>query len=241
MSRIISGAAGGVRLASVPGDNTRPTTDRVKESLFSKLESYDIIRGARVLDAFGGSGALGCEALSRGAASVTLLDTYPKAVAVIRKNVAAVEKAMGRTGSSGATGSAARVQQSQALTYVKSASGPWDLVFVDPPYAMPNEQVSELLEALTPKLAEGAVVVVERSSRDAEPVWGEGLREGGGLPQQEAAGSSKFVRVAGRTCQQKTLHNLGGTIAFNRPLSVLQHQVSLAHVMIGHSHRTTTG
>lgn len=177
MSRIISGAAGGVRLASVPGDNTRPTTDRVKESLFSKLESYDIIRGARVLDAFGGSGALGCEALSRGAASVTLLDTYPKAVAVIRKNVAAVEKAMGRnaTGSSIATGSAARVQQSQALTYVKSASGPWDLVFVDPPYAMPNEQVSELLEALTPKLAEGAVVVVERSSRDAEPVWGEGL------------------------------------------------------------------
>ena len=175
MSRIISGAAGGVRLASVPGDNTRPTTDRVKESLFSKLESYDIIRGARVLDAFGGSGALGCEALSRGAASVTLLDTYPKAVAVIRKNVAAVEKAMGRTGSSCATGSAARVQQSQALTYVKSASGPWDLVFVDPPYAMPNEQVSELLEALTPKLAEGAVVVVERSSRDAEPVWGEGL------------------------------------------------------------------
>lgn len=112
---------------------------------------------------------------SRGAASVTLLDTYPKAVAVIRKNVAAVEKAMSRTGSSGATGSAARVRQSQALTYVKSASGPWDLVFVDPPYAMPNEQVSELLEALTPKLAEGAVVVVERSSRDAEPVWGEGL------------------------------------------------------------------
>ena len=177
MSRIISGAAGGVRLASVPGDNTRPTTDRVKESLFSKLESYDIIRGARVLDAFGGSGALGCEALSRGAASVTLLDTYPKAVAVIRKNVAAVEKAMGRTGSgsSSAAGSAARVQQSQALTYVKSASGPWDLVFVDPHYAMPNEQVTELLEALTPKLAEGAVVVVERSSRDAEPVWGEGL------------------------------------------------------------------
>ena len=170
MSRIISGAAGGVRLASVPGDNTRPTTDRVKESLFSKLESYDIIRGARVLDAFGGSGALGCEALSRGAGSVTLLDTYPKAVAVIRKNVAAVEKAMGRTGSS-----STRVQQSQALTYVKSASGPWDLVFVDPPYAMPNEQVSELLEALTPKLAKGAVVVVERSSRDAEPVWGEGL------------------------------------------------------------------
>ena len=63
----------------------------------------------------------------------------------------------------------------------------------------------------------------------------------GGLPQQEAAGSSKFVRVAGRACQQKTLHNLGGTSAFNRPLSVLQHQVSLAHVMIGHSHRPASG
>lgn len=74
-----------------------------------------------------------------------------------------------------ATGSAARVQQSQALTYVQSASGPWDLVFVDPPYAMSNEQVSELMRALTPKLASGAVVVVERSSRDPEPVWGEGL------------------------------------------------------------------
>ena len=175
MSRIISGAAGGVRLASVPGDNTRPTTDRVKESLFSKLESYDIIRDARVLDAFGGSGALGCEALSRGAASVTLLDTYPKAVAVIRRNVEAVQKAMGGASGGSSRGPVARVQQGQALSYVQSAAGPWDLVFVDPPYAMPNEQVSELLEALTPKLAEGAVVVVERSSRDPEPVWGEGL------------------------------------------------------------------
>lgn len=172
MSRIIAGAAGGVRLASVPGDNTRPTTDRVKESLFSKLESYDIIRDARVLDAFGGSGALGCEALSRGAAFVTLLDTYPKAVAVIRRNVEAVQKAMGRASGGSSRGPVARVQQGQALTYVKSASGPWDLVFVDPPYAMPNEQVCELMRALTPKLAPGAVVVVERSSRDAEPEWG---------------------------------------------------------------------
>ena len=66
MSRIIAGTAGGLRLASVPGENTRPTTDRVKESLFSKLESYGVVQGARVLDAYAGSGALGCEALSRG-------------------------------------------------------------------------------------------------------------------------------------------------------------------------------
>ena len=74
MSRIIAGAAGGVRLASVPGDNTRPTTDRVKESLFSKLESYDLLRDARVLDAFGGSGALGCSYHPQGIGSIVAFD-----------------------------------------------------------------------------------------------------------------------------------------------------------------------
>ena len=64
MSRIIAGIAGGQRLANVPGDNTRPTTDRVKEALFSRLDAYEVLEDARVLDLFGGSGALGCEALS---------------------------------------------------------------------------------------------------------------------------------------------------------------------------------
>ena len=85
MSRIIAGTAGGLRLASVPGENTRPTTDRVKESLFSKLESYGVVQGARVLDAYAGSGALGCEALSRGAASVEFVEKYPKACEMLRQ------------------------------------------------------------------------------------------------------------------------------------------------------------
>ena len=84
MSRIIAGTAGGLRLASVPGENTRPTTDRVKESLFAKLESYGVVQGARVLDAYAGSGALGCEALSRGAASVEFVEKQPKACDVTR-------------------------------------------------------------------------------------------------------------------------------------------------------------
>ncbi|MFC2577304.1 MAG: RsmD family RNA methyltransferase, partial [Rothia dentocariosa] len=126
MSRIIAGTAGGLRLVSVPGESTRPTTDRVKESLFSKLESYDVVQGARVLDAYAGSGALGCEALSRGAASVEFVEKYPKACEITRRNVAATSKI--------ATG-ITRVTQGSAQSYVAVHSGPWDLVFLDPPYA----------------------------------------------------------------------------------------------------------
>ena len=162
MSRIIAGAAGGLRLASVPGDATRPTTDRVKESLFSKLESYDMLRGARVLDAYAGSGALGCEAASRGASTVLLSDKAPKAVTACRKNAAAVQQALGGPGM-------ISVQQSSARAALNS--GTWDLVFIDPPYALENEQIVQDMLAVQPHLAAGAIVVVERASRDDEPAW----------------------------------------------------------------------
>lgn len=162
MSRIIAGTAGGLRLVSVPGESTRPTTDRVKESLFSKLESYDVVQGARVLDAYAGSGALGCEALSRGAASVEFVEKYPKACEITRRNVAATSKI--------ATG-ITRVTKGSAQSYVAVHSGPWDLVFLDPPYAFTQEQVLDILRVIAPNLAEGAIVVVERSSRDSEPAW----------------------------------------------------------------------
>lgn len=173
MSRIISGLAGGLRLANVPGDNTRPTTGRVKEALFSRLETYNMLADARVLDLFAGSGALGCEALSRGAAHVDFVDHYPKAVAVIEKNTRALAKAATSTGSTATT---SKVHRMQAKTYLASYSGtPWDLVFIDPPYSVTNSELEELLELLAGHLTEGAVVVVERSARTGEPAWGSGL------------------------------------------------------------------
>ncbi|WP_237232843.1 16S rRNA (guanine(966)-N(2))-methyltransferase RsmD [Rothia nasisuis] len=173
MSRIIAGSAGGTRLTNVPGESTRPTTDRVKEALFSRLESYNMLKGAHVLDLFGGSGALGCEALSRGAAHVDFVDHYLKAVSVIERNVAAVSKT--------AAGSA-RVHRMAARAYLKQVSGlpqknPWDLIFVDPPYAVTNSELEELLGLLAGRVSEGAVIVVERASRTAEPSWPSGLEK----------------------------------------------------------------
>ncbi|MBM7050931.1 16S rRNA (guanine(966)-N(2))-methyltransferase RsmD [Rothia sp. ZJ1223] len=168
MSRIVAGVAGGLRLAGVAGDNTRPTTDRVKEALFSRLESYGVVEGARVLDVFGGSGALACEALSRGAAYADVLDVYPKAVATCEKNLAAVLKAVPDAGG--------RVHKMTARSFVAHYfSEPFDLVFCDPPYAMTNEELSEILELLTPHLAAGAVVVLERSTRSDDPLPPSGL------------------------------------------------------------------
>lgn len=173
MSRIIAGSAGGTRLTNVPGESTRPTTDRVKEALFSRLESYNMLKGVHVLDLFGGSGALGCEALSRGAAHVDFVDHYLKAVSVIERNIAAVSKT--------AAGSA-RVHRMAARAYLNQVSGlpqknPWDLIFVDPPYAVTNSELEELLGLLTGRVSEGAVIVVERASRTAEPSWPSGLEK----------------------------------------------------------------
>lgn len=168
MSRIIAGTAGGHRLASVKGQNTRPTTDRVKEALFSRLETYDILREAHVLDLFAGSGALGLEAVSRGAAAVTLVDRDRAALETCRRNARALET----------SGTAARIRivGSSAASYLQRCEGPWDVVFLDPPYAMPESEVGALLAAVGPEVAAGAVVVVERSSRSDEPEWGTTLR-----------------------------------------------------------------
>lgn len=170
MSRIVAGSAGGLRLANVPRDNTRPTTDRVKEAVFSRLEAYEVLEAARVLDTFAGSGALGCEALSRGSAHTDFIDHYPKAVAVIEKNLGAVLKA-----NPAATG---RVHRMTAKTFLQSYSGPaWDLVFLDPPYDVSNGELEEVLELLQPHLGQGAVLVLERSSRTPEPTWPQGLEK----------------------------------------------------------------
>ncbi|GEO94165.1 16S rRNA (guanine(966)-N(2))-methyltransferase RsmD [Kocuria turfanensis] len=170
MSRIIAGAAGGLRLQSVPGQGTRPTTDRVKESLFARLEAWGMLHEARVLDLFAGSGALGCEAASRGAAAVTLVERHPPAVRACRANAAVVHRALGRD-------DVVAVHQGAVAAYLADpAAGPWDLVLADPPYPLGERELTAVLAALVGRLGEGGVVVVERSSRSPEPAWPSGLR-----------------------------------------------------------------
>ncbi|WP_425862131.1 16S rRNA (guanine(966)-N(2))-methyltransferase RsmD [Arthrobacter sp. TWP1-1] len=171
MSRIVAGAAGGSPLVSVPGDGTRPTTDRVKEALFSRLESMNMLAGTRVLDLYAGSGSLGVESASRGAKSVELVEFNDKAAAVCQRNAELVNKVVGSK--------VVRVQRSKVESFLERAAeagvDQWDLVFMDPPYPLTEDELSLVLELLGPQLSSFAVVVVERSARSPEPVWPESL------------------------------------------------------------------
>ncbi|WP_341934615.1 16S rRNA (guanine(966)-N(2))-methyltransferase RsmD [Microbacterium sp. LWO14-1.2] len=160
MTRIIAGAARGARL-DVPGSGTRPTSDRVRESLFGALESADALSGARVLDLYAGSGALGLESSSRGAASVDLVEHGRAAAGIIRRNAGIVAKAGGL--------SPARVHQSSVRAFLQRATGPFDLVFTDPPYDLGDEAMNGDLLALAPLLAPEALVVIERARRSTPP------------------------------------------------------------------------
>jgi 16S rRNA (guanine966-N2)-methyltransferase len=169
MTRIIAGFAGSLALA-VPQSGTRPTSDRVREAIFSALEARDLIRGARVLDLYAGSGALGLEAASRGAASVTLVDSSSAAAAICRKNAAHILKASPKRSAVSVDVSSSPVQG-----FVDSARQFWDIVFIDPPYELSGADVTRNLEALVPRLDPDAVVVVERASRGDDLVVPEGL------------------------------------------------------------------
>ena len=165
MTRIIAGTAGGRRLAVPPGQGTRPTSDRAREGLFGTVTAIcGTLHGARVLDLYAGSGAVGLEALSRGAADVLLIEADRRAIGVIRDNVAAV-------GLPGARVLAGRVE----LVLARGPGGepPRDVVFADPPYAMPDAEVSDVLTALLGAgwLSPGAVVAVERATRSGPPQW----------------------------------------------------------------------
>lgn len=160
MTRIIAGAAGSLALR-VPDRGTRPTSDRVRESLFGGLDASGILDGARVLDLYAGSGALGLEALSRGAASVDLVEKSAPAAAVTEQNARTVARAV--------ASSPVRVHRSSADTFLGSATGPFDLVFLDPPYDLDDDALAVTLALLADLCAPGAVVIVERASRSPEP------------------------------------------------------------------------
>jgi 16S rRNA (guanine966-N2)-methyltransferase len=167
MTRVIAGSAGGRRLSVPAGRDTRPTSDRAREGLFGTVRAlHGPLAGASLLDLYAGSGAVGLEALSRGAARVHLVEADPRALRVIRANVAAL-------GLPGAEVIAGRVE---AVLARGPAGGPFDVVFADPPYALPGEAVSAMLTTLADAgwLVPDALLAIERSTRSGPIQWPEG-------------------------------------------------------------------
>ena len=161
MTRIIGGYAGSLRLGS-PAKATRPTSDRIRESIFNRLASRDRLDGARVLDLYAGTGALALEAISRGALSAVLVEKDGKAAAVCNQNAQLIQKALEKEGFFDAI---TKVAHKAVSSFLNTDASEYDLVFIDPPYDVSNSEVIENLEALMPKLAKDAIVMVERSSR----------------------------------------------------------------------------
>lgn len=161
MTRIIAGFAGSLAIA-VPPKGTRPTSDRVREAIFSALEARDALSGATVFDLYAGSGALGLEAASRGAAAVTLVEKNPAAAGVCRRNADLIRRKAPK-------GVRLTVAPVSVQSFLATAVGTVDLVFIDPPYELSEDDLAADLAALP--LAPGAIVLVERSSRSPEPRW----------------------------------------------------------------------
>ncbi|HKX67212.1 MAG TPA: 16S rRNA (guanine(966)-N(2))-methyltransferase RsmD [Intrasporangium sp.] len=172
MTRIISGSAGGRALRTPPGSMTRPTSDRVREALFSRLEHHGLLADTHVLDLYAGSGALGLEAASRGASRVLLVESDRKAAKVIARNIDTV----GAAGARVVTDTVERVLRAGPPEGMRM-----DLVFVDPPYDISEEALTDVLAALVDHgwLAPEAFIVVERSTRSPQPSWPGGLELSG--------------------------------------------------------------
>ncbi|KJS57099.1 16S rRNA (guanine(966)-N(2))-methyltransferase RsmD [Streptomyces rubellomurinus] len=170
MTRVIAGAAGGRRLAVPPGRGTRPTSDKAREAMFSTLEAlHGTLHGVRMLDLFGGSGAVGLEALSRGAGHVLLVEADGQAARVIRENVRTI----------GLPGAEVRAAKAEKVIAGPAPETPYDLAFLDPPYAVTDEELREMLITLLAGgwLAADALVTVERSTRGGAFDWPEGFEE----------------------------------------------------------------
>ncbi|RBM19902.1 16S rRNA (guanine(966)-N(2))-methyltransferase RsmD [Prauserella sp. PE36] len=164
MTRIVAGRAGGRKLR-VPPRGTRPTSERVREALFNALDVAGELDGARVLDLYAGSGALGLEALSRGAEQVLFVEADRRAVEVLRGNVALL-----------GLGGSVRHGKVEAVV-AEPCAEPFDVVVADPPYDLDGERLAAVLGDVVARgwVAEGGLVIVERALRDGEPRWPEGL------------------------------------------------------------------
>jgi 16S rRNA (guanine966-N2)-methyltransferase len=164
VARVIAGEAGGRRLAVPGGRETRPTSDRAREGLFATISSIvGSLAGARVLDLYAGSGAVGLEALSRGAGHVLLVESGARAGRVIRQNIDAL----------GLPGAQVVLDRVERVLARGPEGGRYDIAFADPPYALPGEEVSAMLAALADRawLAPGALVIVERATRSGPVRW----------------------------------------------------------------------
>jgi 16S rRNA (guanine966-N2)-methyltransferase len=164
VTRLIAGVAGGRRLATTSGRTTRPTSDRTREGLFATVEAVrGGLHGAAVLDLYAGSGAVGLEALSRGAADVLLVEADSRAAQVIRQNIAVV----------GLPGARLITDRVERLLRRGPEGPPRDFVFADPPYAVSDDELGQVLMALLNQawLAPGALVALERSTRSDPPTW----------------------------------------------------------------------
>ena len=168
MTRIIGGSAGGRRLRTPHGEATRPTSDRVREALFSTLESeLGSLTGLRFLDLYAGTGAVGLEAVSRGAGVLTAVESDRRTARLVQQNATTLGFHKTEV-----------LATSVNRTLVRHPRAPYDVVFADPPYPMENAEVEHVLALLVEHLwvAPGSLVVLERSARSVEPVWPAGLR-----------------------------------------------------------------
>lgn len=165
--RVISGRFKGVALTT-PKAGTRPTTDRTKEAIFSHLDSWGALDDARVLDLFAGTGALGIEALSRGARELVAVESSAPAAALIAQTLTALKH-----NRSWELGMSARVIKARAEKYAACASAvaPFDVIFIDPPYAFETEACNQLLADLASRelTSSNTVIMLERSTRSEEP------------------------------------------------------------------------
>ena len=171
MTRIIGGIAGSRKLAS-PAKATRPTSDRIRESVFSRLEARELVSGAKVLDLYAGTGALALEAISRGAALAHLVERDGKAAAVCVANARTIQKAMHDEEIDVET---KVINKSVASFLAAPTADDFSLVFIDPPYEVSNEEVSQALEGLLSIITADAVIALERSSRSAAVELPKGL------------------------------------------------------------------